>query len=137
MNGGAWKKNRAKFPSHRQNRDEAVTKPILSRLRWLVEPQKSPKPENSPADKPLQNPPFARPHQIRFARPSLLNLFHFSSISGLIFSFGMLEMKRFGFVTVIELRKMIGNRKMFRGNGKAFWAGFMPIAGAISALADD
>ena len=43
----------------------------------------------------------------------------------------------FGFVTVIDLRKMVGNRKMFRGNGKAFWAGFMPIAGAISTLADD
>ena len=49
----------------------------------------------------------------------------------------MLETETFGFVTVIDLRKMVGNRKMFRGNGKAFWAGFMPIAGAISAMADD
>ena len=49
----------------------------------------------------------------------------------------MPEMKQFRFVTVIDLRKMIGNRKIFRGNGKAFWAGFMPIAGAISAMADD
>ena len=49
----------------------------------------------------------------------------------------MPEMEPFGFVTVIDLRKMIGNRKMFRGNGKAFWAGFMPNAGAILAMADD
>ena len=49
----------------------------------------------------------------------------------------MLGMEPFGFETVIELRKMIGNRKIFRGNGKAFWAGFVPIAGAISAMADD
>ena len=46
-------------------------------------------------------------------------------------------MEPFGFGTVIDLIKMIGNRKMFRGNGKALWAGFMPIAGAISAMADD
>lgn len=49
----------------------------------------------------------------------------------------MLEMEPFGFETVIELRKMVGNRKMFRGNGKAFWAELMPIAGAILAMADD
>ena len=31
------------IPSHRQNRDEAVTKPILSRIRPLMKPLKSPK----------------------------------------------------------------------------------------------
>ena len=49
----------------------------------------------------------------------------------------MLEIELFCFETVIDLRRMVGNRKMLRGNGKAFWAGFMPIAGAISAMADD
>ena len=77
----------SKFPFHRQNRDEAVTKPILSRLRPLIEPSQT----------PHKNP--KTPNSLAAATPPLTQTILFLKID----SFRRIasNAKRFRFETVI------------------------------------